>query len=60
MLRLAALIFIMSGATLAGILIVAALVAGDDTAQPIVIAAGLGFAVAIPVSVVVARKLTGA
>jgi hypothetical protein len=57
MLRLAALIFIMSGATLAGILIVAALVAGLDTAQPIIAAAASGFLVAIPVSVVVARRL---
>ncbi|RDC70943.1 CTP synthetase [Rhodovulum sp. 12E13] len=57
MLRLAALIFIMSGATLAGILIVAALVVGLDTAQPIIAAAAIGFLVAIPVSVVVARRL---
>jgi len=59
MLRLAALIFIMSGATLAGILIVAALVAGFDTAQPIIVAAGLGFLAAVPVSVLLARRLTG-
>jgi hypothetical protein len=58
MLRLAALVFIMSGATLAGILIVAALVAGLDTAQPIIAAAAIGFAVAVPVSVIVAKKLT--
>ncbi|MEE4117881.1 MAG: CTP synthetase [Paracoccaceae bacterium] len=57
MLRLAALIFIISGATLAGILIVAALVVGLDTARPIVAAAAIGFLMAIPVSVVVARRL---
>ncbi len=57
MLRLAALLFIVLGATLAGILIVAALVAGLDTAQPIIVAAAIGFVVAIPVSVVVARRL---
>ena len=58
MLRLAALLFIVIGASLAGILIVAALVAGLDTAQPIVIAAAIGFAAAVPVSILVARKLT--
>jgi hypothetical protein len=58
MLRLAALLFIVIGASLAGILIVAALVAGLDTARPIVIAAALGFAAAVPVSILVARKLT--
>lgn len=58
MLRLAALLFIVVGASLAGILIVAALVAGLDTAQPIVIAAAIGFAAAVPVSILVARKLT--
>lgn len=57
MLRLAALLFIVLGATLAGILIVAALVVGLDTAQPIIVAAAIGFVVAIPVSVVVARRL---
>jgi hypothetical protein len=58
MLRLAALLFIVIGASLAGILIVAALVAGLDTARPIVIAAAIGFAAAVPVSILVARKLT--
>jgi putative flippase GtrA len=59
MLRLAALLFIVVGASLAGILIVAALVAGLDTARPIVIAAAIGFAAAVPVSLLVARRLTG-
>jgi hypothetical protein len=57
MLRLAALLFIVIGASLAGTLVVAALVAGLDTARPIVVAAALGFAAAVPVSVALARKL---
>jgi hypothetical protein len=58
MARLALLLFVVIGATLAGTLIVAALVAGLDTARPIIVAAALGFAAAVPVSVLVARQLT--
>jgi hypothetical protein len=57
MARLALLLFVVIGATLAGTLIVAALVAGLDTARPIIVAAVLGFAAAVPVSVLVARQL---
>ena len=57
MARLALLLFVVIGATLAGTLIVAALVAGLDTARPIIIAAALGFAAAVPVSILVARQL---
>lgn len=57
MFRLALLLFVVIGASVAGILIVAALVAGYDTQTPIVIAAAIGFAVAIPISWVVAGKL---
>ncbi|WP_068110136.1 CTP synthetase [Tropicimonas marinistellae] len=57
MFRLALLLFVVIGASIAGIFIVAALVAGFDTQAPIVWAAALGFAVAVPVSYVVAQKL---
>jgi hypothetical protein len=59
MLRLAAVIYILLGATLAGILIVAALTVGMDTAQPIIYAAIAGFVVAAPVSWVVAKQING-
>ena len=58
MIRLAALLFIVIGASLAGTFIVAALVAGLDTAQPIVWAAVAGFAAAVPASIAIARKLS--
>ena len=58
MFRLALLLFVVIGASVAGILIVAALVAGLDTQTPIVVAALLGFAIAIPLSWLVARQLT--
>lgn len=45
------------GSTLAGSLVIAALVMGYDTLLPILITAGLGFVVAFPVSWVVARQL---
>lgn len=57
MARLALLLFVVIGATLAGTLIVAALVAGLDTARPIIVAAALGFVAAVPVSIFVARQL---
>ena len=57
MARLALLLFVVIGATLAGTLIVAALVAGLDTARPIIVAAALGFVAAVPVSILVARQL---
>ncbi|WP_193141871.1 MULTISPECIES: CTP synthetase [unclassified Meridianimarinicoccus] len=58
MFRLALLLHIVIGATLAGTAIVVALVLGYDTLTPILIAAGLGFLAAIPASVVVARALS--
>lgn len=59
MLRLAAVIYILLGATLAGIFIIAALTVGMDTAQPIIYAAVAGFIVALPVSWVVAKQIKG-
>ncbi|SFC35486.1 CTP synthetase [Tropicimonas isoalkanivorans] len=58
MFRLALLLFVVIGASMAGIFIVAALVAGLDTQTPIVWAAVLGFVAAVPVSYLVARQLT--
>ncbi|MEV8465183.1 CTP synthetase [Fluviibacterium sp. DFM31] len=58
MFRLALLLHIVIGATLAGTVIVVALVLGYDTLTPILIAAGLGFLAAIPASIVVARALS--
>ena len=57
MFRLALLLFVVIGASVAGILIVVALVAGYDTQTPILIAAALGFAAAVPISWLVARQL---
>jgi len=45
------------GSTLAGVAVIAALVAGQDTLTPILIAAAVGFVVAFPVTYVVTRKL---
>lgn len=58
MFRLALLLFVVIGASVAGILIVAALVAGFDTQTPIVVAALIGFTAAIPISYVVAGRLS--
>ena len=45
------------GSTLAGSAVIAALATGYDTLTPILIAAAVGFVVAIPVSWIVAKKL---
>jgi len=58
MYRLALLLFVVIGASMAGILIVAALTMGLDTRTPIVWAAVLGFAAAVPVSYLVARQIS--
>lgn len=57
MLRLASLLYSVIGTTLAGTFIIAALVAGLDTARPIVAAAALGFGLAIPATWLVARSI---
>ncbi|SNS22112.1 CTP synthetase [Tropicimonas sediminicola] len=57
MFRLAMLLFVVIGASMAGIFIVAALVAGLDTQTPILVAAAAGFFAAVPVSYLVARQL---
>ena len=59
MVRLALVLYSLIGTTLAGSFVVAALTAGYDTLVPILLAAGLGFVAAVPVSVLVARKIAG-
>ncbi len=57
MLRLASVLYSLISTTLAGTFVVAALVMGQDTLQPIVIAAALGFAAALPVTWLVAKTM---
>ncbi len=57
MTRLMMILFSMISTTLMGVLIVVALTAGYDTLNPILIAAGAGFVLAIPVSWWIARQL---
>lgn len=53
------LIFVMASTALAGIGIVAVLAAGFDGWQPIVIAAAVGAAIAIPATVIATRQIRG-
>lgn len=55
--RLMMVIFSMASTTLMGVAIVVALTTGYDTLRPILVAAAIGFVVALPVSWVVARKI---
>ena len=57
MLRLASMLYSLIGTTLAGTAIIAALVMGQDTLQPILVAAIVGFVAALPVTYVIARKI---
>ncbi|ANP35828.1 MULTISPECIES: CTP synthetase [Rhodobacterales] len=57
MYRLAFILHLFIGSTLAGSAVVAALATGQDSLQPILIAAALGFIAAFPVTWLVARKL---
>ena len=57
MIRLAALIYCLAGPTTAGILIVVMLASGLDTMRPVVLAGLAGFAAAVPISYLIARKL---
>jgi hypothetical protein len=57
MLRLGFILHLFIGSTLAGIGVIAALVAGHDTANVILIAALAGFLAAFPVTWAVARAL---
>jgi len=57
MFRLSLILHLFIGSTIAGSAIIAALVTGNDTLYPIVIAGVVGFVGAFPVSYLVARKL---
>ena len=57
MIRLASILYSIIATTLSGSLIVAALTMGYYTLMPILIGAGVGTILAVPVSVVVARAI---
>ena len=57
MFKLAALVYSMTGPVLAGILIIAVLAMGMDTLQPILVAAGIGFVVGVPLAWIIAGWL---
>lgn len=59
MLRLASILYTLISTTLAGTGVIAVLVAGYDTLVPILIAAGVGAVVALPISWGVAKSLYG-
>ncbi|MDP4891278.1 CTP synthetase [Cypionkella sp.] len=55
--RLMMMLFSMISTTLMGIGIVVALVTGYDTLQPILIAAALGFVLALPATWIIGRQI---
>ena len=57
MLRLASILYSLIGTTLAGTLVVVSLTMGFDTLQPILIAAVLGFVLALPAALIVAKAI---
>lgn len=59
MTRLAMVLFSMIATTLMGVAVVVALTMGMDTLRPILAAAAIGFVAAIPVTYVVASRITG-
>ncbi len=58
MFRLALLVFTIAAASLMGIAIIVVLSMGLDTTKPVVAAAAIGFTMAIPVTWLVARKIS--
>lgn len=58
MIRLASILYSIVATTLAGIGVIAVLTAGYDTTVPIIVAAAIGAVIAVPVSYLVARKIT--
>jgi predicted PurR-regulated permease PerM len=60
MFRLAMILFSIISITLAGMAVIAVLVAGYDTLVPILIAAGSGYLVALPVTWLVTRAVYSA
>ncbi|MGJ8530499.1 hypothetical protein [Maritalea sp.] len=60
MIRLAGILFSIISTTLMGIGIIIAVVTGNDTLNPILIAAAVGFVAAIPVTWIVTKKIVEA
>ena len=60
MYRVASLLYSIVSTSLAGTLVIVALVAGLDTGRSIILAAASGFAIAVPVAWLVARRIVGA
>ncbi len=57
MFRLALILHVFIGSTLAGSAVIAVLSAGMDSTYPILIAAAIGFFAAFPVSWIIAKRL---
>ena len=57
MLRLASILYSIISTSLAGTAVIAVLVVGFDTLVPILVAAGIGAVVALPISWLVAREI---
>ncbi|OYU39883.1 MAG: CTP synthetase [Pseudorhodobacter sp. PARRP1] len=57
MTRLMMLLFSMVATTLMGVGVIIALTTGFDTLKPIMLAAAVGFVLAVPVAWLIARKL---
>ena len=60
MTRLAGILFSLISTTLMGVAVVAALTMGLDTLKPILVAAAVGFVLALPVTWVIAKKVAEA
>lgn len=58
MFRLTSVMFSIIAPTLAGIGVIVALTTGNDTLQPILITAAIGTVLAMPVSWIIAKKLS--
>lgn len=58
MIRLALVIFAMVATSLMGSFVVLFLALGYDTSKPIILAAVIGFILAIPVSKIIAKKMS--
>ncbi len=59
MTRLMLILFSMISTTLMGVGVIIALTTGNDTLNPILLAAAAGFVLSIPVSYFVAKGITG-
>ena len=57
MMRLASILYSLISTTVAGTLVIAALTIGYDTLVPILMAAGIGFVVSLPVAYFVAKAI---